>query len=361
MFILGRQQNLRSYLNQINKFSMQTLSKFLTIFALALVFISSVMAQPPGAGGPPQRSITDLGDGLYQVNTGAGVSAVFVFLVTEAGILIVDPPNPATAEWLQEQLASRFPGQEVVYVVESHYHWDHTRGSTTFTDTATFVGHENMLKNLDASIADAPPPGNTRDANNDGLLSREEAQTGTLANFDAMNSNGDNFLTQAELIADTVRPDIVFSDRLELNLAGKRVVLLWAQNRHTDDLIDVYFPDHGVLLASDYVWINRMCCNFQFDERPLSIWIESIRDLEKLDFDVLINSHFTSGDKLDLIAFRRWLEDLSNEVSAGITNGLSLENIQRSANLGQYSDWAGYENQLDNIIASAYNSLMLER
>jgi glyoxylase-like metal-dependent hydrolase (beta-lactamase superfamily II) len=247
----------------------------------------------------------------------------------------------------------------VVYVVESHYHWDHTRGSTTFVNTATFIGHENMLKNLGASLAEAPPPGNTRDSNGDGLLSREEAQTGTLANFDAMDSNGDNYLTQAELTADTVRPNIVFSDRLELNLGEKRVILLWSQNRHIDDLIDVYFPDHGVLLASDYVWINRVCCNFQFDERPISVWIESIRDLESLDFDILINSHFASGNKQDLIAFRRWLEDLANEVSRGIADDLSLAEIQSSAALEQYSTWASYDNQLNSVIESAYNSLML--
>lgn len=323
---------------------------------LSFIFINNLSAQAPA----PQRSISELGNGLYQVNTGPGVAAVFIFLVTDAGILIVDPPNPATAEWLQSELATRFPDQQVVYVVESHYHWDHARGSASFADTATYIGHENMLQNLDASIADAPPPGDTRDTNNDGLLSREEARTGTLANFDAMDSNGDNFLTQAELTAGIVRPDIVFSDKLELNLGGKRVVLLWAQNRHTSDLIDIYFPDHGVLLASDYVWINRMCCNFQFDQRPLSTWIESIRDLEALDFNVLINSHFASGNKQDLINFRRWLEDLRAEVATGIARGLSLEAIQSSADLAQYSDWTGYENQLNAIIASAYGSLLLE-
>ncbi len=339
---------------------MQRGIKYLTLLVFYFAFIANTLAQAPARGGPAQRSITDLGDGLYQVNTGAGVSAVFVFLVTDAGILIVDPPNPAIAEWLQDQLSSRFPDQDVVYVVESHYHWDHTRGAKTFADIASFIGHENLLKNLNASIAEAPPPGNTRDSNNDGLLSREEAQTGTLANFDAMDSNADNYLSQAELTADTVRPDIVFSDRLELNLGGKRVVLLWSQNRHTDDLIDVYFPDHGVLLASDYVWINRMCCNFQFDERPMRVWIESIKNLEALDFDILVNSHFDSGNKQDLIAFRHWLEDLANEVSTGIANGLSLAEIQASAKLDQYSGWAGYDNQLNSMIESAYYSLMLQ-
>lgn len=332
---------------------------FVSLF-LSLLFTCHIHAQPPGQGGLPQRTISELGDGLYQVNTGPGVAAVFVFLVTEAGILIVDPPNPATAEWLQEQLVSRFPEQEVVFVVESHYHWDHTRGASAFASTATFIGHENMPENMDASIAEAPPPGNTRDEDGDGLLSRTEAQTGTLANFDAMDSNGDNFLTQSELTMGVVRPDIVFSDRLELNLGGKRVVLLWAQNRHTNDLIDVYFPDHGVLLANDYVWINRVCCNFSFDERPLTTWIESIRSLEALDFNILINSHFASGTKQDLIAFRCWLEDLAFVVSAGISEGKTLEEIQATNELQQYSNWAAYENQLDSIIASAYNSLMLE-
>lgn len=338
-------------------------TKFLTLrLFLVTSFCISMMAfaQPPGAGDPPQRTITDMGDGLYRVNTGPGVSGVFVFLVTEEGILIVDPSNTDVSEWLLGELNSRFPDKEVKYVVESHYHWDHARGSISFADTALYIGHENLLVNLDANIADAPPPGNTRDENGDGLLARSEAQTGTLANFDSMDLNADNFLTQAELINGVVRPDIVFSDRLELEFGGKRIVLLWSQNRHTSDLIDVYFPDHNTLYATDYVWINRICCNFEFDERPLSTWIDSIRDLESLDFDILINSHFTTGTKADLIGFRRQLEDFGFAVAEGIANGHSLEEIQANLTMEEYSDLAGYDRQLAGIIASFYGSLMRE-
>ncbi|MFL2840559.1 MAG: MBL fold metallo-hydrolase [Pseudohongiellaceae bacterium] len=332
--------------------------RFLLLFSLAISI--TAFAQPPGGGGPPQRTITEIGDGLYRVNTGPGVSGVFVFLVTDEGILIVDPSNPDVSEWLIGELNSRFPGQEVKYVVESHYHWDHARGSISFEDTALYIGHENLLTNLDANIAEAPPPGNTRDDNGDGLLARSEAQTGTLGNFDSMDLNSDNFLTQTELTTGVVRPDIVFSDRLELEFGGKRVVLLWSQNRHTSDLIDVYFPDHNTLYATDYVWINRMCCNFEFDGRPLSTWIESIRYLEALDFDILINSHFATGTKSDLIGFRRQLEDFGYAVSEGIANGNSLEEIQASLTLEEYSHLEGYDRQLAAIIASVYGSLIRE-
>jgi len=334
---------------------MKNLTITLLLALLCVLSTQPVLAQP--GSGP--FTLTELGDGLYQVNNGPAVSPVSVFLVTDEGILIIDPPNPATAEWIKNELEQRFPNQPVVYVVQSHYHWDHIRGAELFSETATFISHRNMPANLEASIQAAPPPGNTRDQDLDNRLSREEAQTGTLANFDALDSNADGFLSQREL-APAVRPDIVFSDQMEINLGGKQVSLLWSQNRHTNDLLDVYFPDHKVLFATDYIWINRMCCNFQFDERPMSTWINSIRRLENLDFDMLVNSHFESGSKADLIAFRRWLEDLQYAVSSRMANGMSLAEIQADIRLEAYSDWVGYENQLDGMIASAYGSLLLE-
>lgn len=327
-----------------------------TILFGAGIFISSSIFAQFGSG---PFSLTELGDGLYQVNTGPAVSPVSIFLVTDEGILIVDPPNPATAEWIQEQLHELFPDQQVRYVIESHYHWDHIRGAETFSDTAVYVSHMNMPENLAASIQEAPPPGDTRDENGDGLLDRNEARTGTLQNFDALDRNGDGFLSQAEL-APAVVPDIVFSDEMQLMLGGKRITLLWAGNRHTNDLVDVYFPDHKVLFAGDYVWINRMCCYFQFDRRPLDTWIESLRNLEELDFDLLVNSHYESGSKADLIAFRRWLEDLKFAVSSRIADGMSLEEIQSDVSLEAYANWANFDTQLEAIIESAYGSLILE-
>lgn len=331
----------------------------LLIISFVMSLLTSVaFSQTPGRAASEQRAIIDLGEGLYKVETGQGVSPVFMFLATDEGILIVDPPNPESAQWLNQQLETLYPGLSVKYVIETHYHWDHTRGASTYLDTAIFIGHENMPGNMLAAIADAPPPGNTRDSNGDNLLSRAEAQTGTLANFDAMDLNDDDFLTQQELTADTVMPDIVFSDELTLNFGGKTVSLIWSKNRHTNDLIDVFFPDHGVLYATDYVWINRMCCNFGFDDRPVTVWINSLRALEELQFTTLINSHFESGTKADLTAFRRWLEDLYQAVAAGIASEQTLAEIQESAELTGYENWINFDTQLAAMIASAYASLM---
>ncbi len=60
--------------------------------------------------------------------------------------------------------------------------------------------------------------------------------------------------------ADTRAADITFKDRYVLTEGGERVILVHADNRHTSDLYDVYFPKQKVLFANDYVWPHRMCC-----------------------------------------------------------------------------------------------------
>lgn len=307
--------------------------------------------------GPPQRTITQVRGDLYKVQSGAGVAAVTVFLVTPDGIILADPLNPEFAAWLKGELATRFPGRPVKFVLETHYHWDHARGGAMFADTARFVGHENMAKNLALPIRQARPPGDTDDLDGDNRLTREEAQTGTRAQFDRMNGNADMFLDHDEINADVRRPDITFSDRYTVSLGGKRAELIWSKNRHTSDLFDVYFPDERVLFASDYVWINRLCCNFSFDRRPITTWIASIKALEALDFDTVINSHWESGTKADLVAFRQYLEDLAGQVQAGIRTGKSVEDLKKTVNLEKYKAWVGYPDQAGAMIESAYTSL----
>ena len=315
---------------------------------------------PPGrAGGPPgpppEPTITQVAGDVYKVETGPGVSDVIAFLVTPEGVFLANTSEPRVSAWLRDALAERF-GVPVRYVAYTHYHWDHTRGGGLFADTATFLAHEQTAVLLEQSIAEAPPPGTSRDLNGDGLLDREEATGGTRNAFDALDGNGDGLLSQREITADIRRPDITFSDRYTVELGGKTVELIHTGPRHTVDMTDIYFPDDGVVYAGDYLWLGRVCCGFAFDGVPLDDWIASVREVEALDFDVIVNSHFRQGTKADVTEFREYLEALRDAVAAGIAAGQSLEELQASITLDQYSDWEGYGN-LSNVIASAYQNL----
>ena len=346
---------------------MNLIRPFILATALFVLLTGAGDAQQRQGGAapaPPMRTITQVRGDLYKAQSGTGVAAVTVFLVTPEGIILADPLTPEFAAWLKGELATRFPGRPVRYVINSHYHYDHARGGGMFADGARYVAHANMPKNLALPIGQARPPGDTEDTNNDGRVTREEAQTGTRANFDRFDGNADGFVTQEEISADVRRPDITFTgDRYTVTLGGKRVELIHAKNRHTDDLIDMYFPDERVLFSGDYIWTNRLCCNFAFDRRPMSVWVNSIRALEALDFDIMVGSHFEQAAKQDVVTFRQYLEDLQAAVSAGIKQGRSLEELQKTIRLEKYSHFAGYKEAapatatLPQVIQSAYLSL----
>jgi hypothetical protein len=174
----------------------------------------------------------------------------------------------------------------------------------------------------------------------DGKMTRDEAQTGTR--LDRFDGNGDGF-HQQEINADVRRPDIIFSDRYH-HLRGKRV----DNGRRTGTRATSSTstsPTNG-LFAGDYVWIDRLCCNFAFDRRPITTWIASIKALEQLDFDILVNSHYAAGTKADLIRFREMLEDLASQVQAGIKAGRTVEELEKTVKLDKYSTFTGYPEQV---------------
>lgn len=341
---------------------------FATLAALGLV--STLASAQPGPQGPPGTAggargrgpqgppqITQVAGDLYKVTTGQGVSPVTMFLVTKDGIILADPENTPLTTFLKQEFASRFK-VPVKYVVYSHYHWDHARGAAVFADTAKVVAHKKTADMLGAPFVVAPPPGDTRDRNGDGKLSLDETSTGTRGNFESFDTNRDGFLTPKEINAEIRPPDVVFSEnRYRISLGGKRVDLIYTGGRHTADVIDFYFPAERVLLASDYVWIKRICCGFGFDMVPLRQWVASLKALERIDFDTLVNSHWESGTKADLVAFRTYLEDLMAQVSAGIRAGRSREELQKTITLAKYSTYTGYPDQVPQMVGSAYDNL----
>ena len=329
--------------------------------SLTLLIASPASAQPGrGRGGPPPEPlISNVAGDVYKVETGPGVSAITIFMVTPEGIVLADPLNPDFAAWFRAETAERF-GVPVRYVVNSHYHWDHARGGGMFSDTATYVAHEDMPGLLTSSFQDAPPPGPMPNLANPNELRQEEASGGTRGRFGQLDGNGDGVLTMPELTADIRRPDIVFRDRYTIELGGKRVELIEAGGRHTVDMIDLYFPEEKILFAGDYIWIGRVCCRSAFDRVPLDQWIRSMRSVEQIDFDILVNSHYRAGTRQDVVEFREFLENLRDAVSEGIAAGRSVEELQESITMDAYRDWDAYD-QLPQIIESTYQNLTLYR
>ena len=325
---------------------------------------------PPGMFAPPGRGITQVRGDLYRANNGGWYVA---FLVTPDGIVLVDTLSVDFAKWLKGQLAERFPGKPVKYVIESHSHWDHVEGGTVFRDTATFIGQERMLRNMDGRYPALP--GDIVDRNDDGYLDVPEFEQpfldrlwfcgATRGSVTAKDRDGDGRASPAEFFADIVKPDIVYSERMTLRFGGKTIQLVYPGKNHANDGTAVLFTDERVLFGADFpadaLVQNSMrslpsACG-PFDGHPLSEWIRSYRTLEALDFDLLIGGHGSRPfSKQDVTEGREYFEYLVHEVDSAMSRGLSLEQMKKTLTLDRYRDWAHYDAlRVPNIEAAYYN------
>lgn len=346
------------------------MQKTLIFFLLTLSLAQSVLAQPPRM----QRQIVHVTGDVYRANNGNWWA---IFMVTPDGIILGDPLNVPFATWLKGELDDRF-GLPVRYVVYSHSHWDHAEGGRVFADTATFVAHANMLLNMDGRYPQMP--GDMVDRNNNGLIDPEDiaiptnAKPGICGMFDGFHAqvdiNDDGVVTPAELQRNIVPPDIVYGDRMQIELGGKRVELVHPGLNHSNDATVMLFPEERVLFATEFIADALVTNNIRslpsacgpFDGSPMDEWIRSYRAVEALDFDIVAGGHGRElFDKQGVIETRIYFEALKHAVSEAMAEGLSLAEMQDSIELGQYADWVNYDRLLRDNIEAAYLNLKLYR
>jgi glyoxylase-like metal-dependent hydrolase (beta-lactamase superfamily II) len=330
---------------------------------------------PQGQFAPRELSFQRLKGDLWRAGDGTWFMAV---LDTPEGLLLVDTLNVAFAKWLKDELAKRFPGKKVKYVIYSHTHWDHVEGSQLFADTATFIAQENALRNLDGRYPHMP--GDIVDVNDNGKIDPMEIGQPIMAHpwicgafpqaaLDK-DRNGDQLASGDEWNADIRKPDIVYSERMTLKLGGKTIELVFPGKNHANDGTAVLFRDERVLFTVDFpqdVLVQNSMRSLPsacgpFDGHPLADWISSYRTLEALDFDVVSGGHgWKTFTRQDLTEGREYFEYLEREVSAAMTKGLSLAEIRKTVTLDRYKDWTGYERLREWNVEAAYYNLKIYR
>ena len=354
-----------------------TARAILAAVAAAGVSLGAAQTPPPVPAGNGRRlapdavrSIALVRGNLYRAHNQGWTT---VFYVTPGGIVLGDPISEPFAVWLKGELSRRFPGRPVRYIVYSHSHWDHAEGGAVFADTAQFVAHENMLREMDGRVPQTP--GGIADVNQNGVFEPDEirppARCGT-PDGPHLDRNGDGVITMAEYFADVHRPDIVYGDRLTLVVGGLRIELMHPGLNHSVDATVMRFPAERAVFATEFIvdagtdgfrsWPAACGAMPGFDGTPLPEWIGSIKAVETLDFDVLVPGHQgIQLSKSDVTELRVFMEDLVAAVQGGMSRGQSLAGLKRTLTFDKYRGWTGYDQRRIFNIEAAYNNLRTYR
>ena len=249
------------------------------------------------------------------------------------------------------------------YVIYSHSHWDHASGGSVWADTARFIGHENILKNIAMPPANTPLPKNVlaQDKNGDGKIQLDEAQGQLKSMFSMYDADKDGSLSGAEIVRGPLQfvsaPDLTYTDRMFITLGGKRAEIIHMPTVHADDNTIVRFIDGtGVVFASDWITIHRLPFGpITPDE------IDGIKKVEALDFEYFVCSHGKLGKKADVTANRRYREQLDDAVAKAIAAGQTVEQAQASVTMDEYKDWEFFAVQRPQNVAGTYRALAAKR
>ena len=278
------------------------------VVLLGVVLLFAFSAGPALTQEAPKRVITNIKGDLYRFQNNFHTS---VFLVTPKGVIVTDPIDADAATWLKAQIKERFD-KDVKYLVYSHDHRDHIAGGEVFADTATVVAHE---KTKAAIIGEKRP---------------------------------------------TALPNVTFNDSLTIELGGKKVDLAYVGRTHSDNMIVVSFPEERTIYAVDFISIKRLPY-MNLPDAYIPDWIEALKFVEGMDFDILAPGHGSMGNKQDVTDHRMYFEELYAKVLNGARQGKTLEDLQRGISMDKYSGWEQYTAWLPLNIEGMYQRIQLQR
>ncbi len=282
------------------------MKKFFVYIILGLLVVNIGFAQQ----GEAQREVTQIAGDLYRFQNSFHYS---VFLVTSEGIIATDPINADAAQALKAYIADNF-NLPIRYVIYSHDHADHISGGEVFAaDGAVVVAHDNVKSDI---IGENRP---------------------------------------------TAIPSITFSDTLSIELGGKTVELTYVGKNHSDGTIVMNFPAERALFAVDFIPTGKTLPFRNLADSFFPDWIDSLKIVEGMDFDLLVPGHGEVGNKADVSNLISYMQDLYDTVLEQARAGKTLEETIELVKLEEYSDWGQYEEWLPLNIEGVYNRIQLHR
>ncbi len=280
--------------------------------ALKLMFAAAILAVSANAVAaqtPAKVEIEQIAGDLWRFKHNFHYS---VFLVTPAGVIATDPINAGAAKWLKNKIKEQF-NQPIKYLILSHDHADHSAGGEVFQqDGAIVIAHEKAKVQI---IGERRP---------------------------------------------TAAPDITFSDHMVLELGGKTVELSYVGKNHSDNSIVMRFPAERALFAVDFIPVKTVAFK-NFPDAYIPEWIESLKRVEQMDFDILVPGHGNVGEKADVKAFREYMEFLYVKVLGQLRLGKTIEATKAAIDLSYWREWGQFENWSPENIEGMYQRLRLNR
>lgn len=265
----------------------------------AALLLATLYALPLAAQAPPMRIDHERVRPRVHVFSGFLNGNVLV-LETNDGLLIVDAQSGKRVGALDSAITN-VTKAPVRWVVNTHYHADHTEGNAWFRARgARVLAHRNVAI--------------------------QAAKDTTITDRDWHRTP----------LADSATPTDAFDDRRELNIGGERVVVLHPRDAHTDGDAMIWLPAQNVLHIGDILEVGAPPFIDWWAGGSLEGMVRAIDDvLGWVDASTaIVPGHGPTSTRDDLVRYRAMLVTVSERVRTGIASGVASDSLAERAVAG---------------------------
>lgn len=276
-------------------------ARTLSVLLLSSVFCLSANAENHHKQGPSfnHQSLTDNISMLKGRGGNIGV------LVGDQGILMIDDDYQDMSPALQAAL-NKYGGKEkLTYIINTHWHGDHTQGNQHFGHHAQIIAHDNVRERL---------------------LTSQEVKL---------------FNMKTEPYPAHALPSITYQQALTLHINAEEVKLLHLPGGHTDGDSVIFFKNANVVHMGD-LYFNGF---FPFVDvqngGSVSQMAKNVGQVIDMidDQTIVIPGHGPVSNRQELIAFKEMLLGTSAEVQAMREQGMNLGQMQIEGLSAQWDSW----------------------
>jgi cyclase len=296
-----------------------------SVLAAAAMLLSRAASAQEQDFSKVQIKATKVSGNIYMLEGAGGNIAASV---GEDGIVIVDDQFAPLADKIQAALKElKITDKPVRFVINTHYHGDHTGGNEPFNNAgSTVIAHDNVRKRL---------------------------ETGGTA------GNGGSIKLEQKAASKAALPIITFEHDVTVHLNGEDIRALHFPSGHTDGDSIIFFPKNNVVhMGDDFVRYG-----FPFIDVASGGSVQGMIDaMEKataqLPADVkVIPGHGALSNLDDVRAFTKMLKETSAVVQKALNDHKTLEQMKQEKILAPWDKFSGSFVNSDAFIETLYNSL----
>lgn len=261
--------------------------------------------QPPGSTYVGKAfTFHKIADGVYHaIGTGnLVVMSNAAIIEGDADVLVVDSHvTPAGAWALREELEAVTP-KPIRYVVNSHFHFDHSHGNQVYGPEVSIIGHEFARAQM---VAGKSIDSRAHDFFVGGVPNAIKALEARLAAakddkerraLEAQLAVQRNHLEGTKAVVPTP-PNVTLTHTMTLHRGAREIRIMHLGRAHTAGDVIVYLPKERIIATGDLLVEGTS----YMGDAYFTEWIETIESLKQLDFETVLPGHgraFTGKDKL---------------------------------------------------------------